>query len=125
CDEKYGAFAQRQLESLAPAAVENPFAFGQTIAGLDRLVRGATDIVILGGKDDERANALHRPAFAAYLPNRNSVWADRSGSASMSAAPLLTADKPAGAGPVAYVCRGRTCSPPVRTAAELTALGRP
>jgi uncharacterized protein YyaL (SSP411 family) len=39
----------------------------------------------------------------------------------MAAAALLTADKPPGEEPVAYVCRGRTCSAPVKTAEELKA----
>jgi uncharacterized protein YyaL (SSP411 family) len=120
-DEKYGAFAQRHLESLAPAAVDNPFAFGQTLGVLDRLVRGSTDVVILGASDDPDAKELHGAAFAAYLPNRNIVWADPLRPSSMHAARLLTADKPAERRAVAYVCRGRTCSPPVRTAEELAA----
>jgi len=123
-DEKYGDFARRHLESLAPAAVDNPFAFGQTLGVLDRLVRGSTDVVILGALDDPAAKELHRATFDAYLPNRNVVWADPARDASMSAAPLLTADKPREKRTVAYVCRGRTCSPPVRTPEELTALLR-
>jgi uncharacterized protein YyaL (SSP411 family) len=121
-DEKYGAFARRHLESLAPAAVDNPFGFGQTLGVLDRLVRGSTDVVILGAADDPGAKELHRAAFAAYVPNRNLVWADPSREPSMSAARLLTADKPFERHAVAYVCKGRSCSPPVRTAEELKAL---
>jgi uncharacterized protein YyaL (SSP411 family) len=121
-DEKYGAFARRHLEALAPAAVDNPFGFGQTLGVLDRLVRGSTDVVILGAADDPVAKELHRAAFAAYLPNRNLVWADPSRDASMSAARPLTADKPIERRAVAYVCKGRTCSPPVRTVEELKAL---
>jgi uncharacterized protein YyaL (SSP411 family) len=120
-DEKYAKTAARHLEALAPAAVANPFAFGQTIGALDRLVRGATDVVILGAASDLDAKALHRAAFGAYLPNRNVVWADPSRSASMTAAALLTADKPAEGRAVAYVCRGRTCSRPIHTAEELAA----
>jgi uncharacterized protein YyaL (SSP411 family) len=123
-DEKYGTFAQKSLESLAPSAVENPFAFGQTLGALDRLVRGSTDVVILGASDDPDAKALHRAAFMAYLPNRNVVWADPTRSSSMSAAALLTSGKPVERRAVAYVCRGRSCSPPVRTEQELTALLR-
>jgi uncharacterized protein len=123
-DEKYGEFARRHLESLAAAAVDNPFAFGQTIGALDRLVRGSTDVVILGAHDDPDAKALHRAAFDAYLPNRNVVWADPARPSSTSAAPLLTADKPVERCAVAYVCRDRTCSPPVKTPEELASLLR-
>jgi uncharacterized protein YyaL (SSP411 family) len=123
-DEKYAKIATRHLESLAPAAVANPFAFGQTIGVLDRLVRGATDVVIFGAASDPDAKALHRAAFAAYLPNRNVVWADPSRSASMAGAALLTADKPVEGRAVAYVCKGRTCSRPIHTAEELAAFFR-
>jgi uncharacterized protein YyaL (SSP411 family) len=85
------------------------------------LVRGSTDVVILGAPDDPAAKEMHRAAFAAYLPNRNIVWADPARPSSMNAARLLTADKPAERRAVAYVCRGRTCSPPVRTSEELEA----
>jgi hypothetical protein len=121
-DEKYGEPARRYLEQVAPSAIENPFAFGQTIGVLDRLVRGSTDVVILGGVENAAAMALHRTAMATYLPNRNLVWADPSSAASLAAAPLLTRDKPADGAPVAFVCRGRTCSAPVREPSELRAL---
>ena len=121
-DEKYGEFARRSLESIAPSAVDNPFAFGQTIGVLDRLVRGSTDVVILGPFEDLDARDLHRAAFGAYLPNRNIVWADPSRPSSMAAASLLTSDKPTDRRAVAYVCRARACSPPVHTGDELRQL---
>jgi uncharacterized protein YyaL (SSP411 family) len=121
-DEKYLEPARRYLERIAPMALENPFGFGQTIAVLDRLVRGSTDIVILAKTDDPRGAALHRAALSAYVPNRNLVLADPGRAESMQAARLLTADKPTGEGAVAYVCRGRTCSAPITTPEELTRL---
>jgi uncharacterized protein YyaL (SSP411 family) len=121
-DEKYVEPARRYLERVAPNAIDNPFGFGQTICVLDRLVRGAVDVVILGAKDDPRAQALHRAALARYLPNRNVVWADPADPASLAAAPILTAGKPRASAPSAFVCQGQTCSAPVATAEELTAL---
>ena len=121
-DETYVEPARRYLERVAPNALDNPFAFGQTIGVLDRLVRGSVDVVILGAKGDPRAEALHRAALARYLPNRNVAWADPSDPASLAAAPRLTGQKPAGSAPSAFVCRDRTCSAPVTTPEELTAL---
>jgi uncharacterized protein YyaL (SSP411 family) len=123
-DGKYNEPARRYLERIAPMALENPFGFGQTIAVLDRLVRGSTDIVVLASKGDAGGAALHRAALAAYVPNRNLVLADPGRAESMQAARLLTADKPAGGKAVAYVCRGRTCSAPITTPDELTTLLR-
>ncbi|HKQ71386.1 MAG TPA: thioredoxin domain-containing protein [Polyangiaceae bacterium] len=130
-DEKYADYARRYLEANAAAAVDNPFGFGQTIGVLDRLVRGSTDVVVLGASGDARARALHRVAYAVYAPNRNVVWVDPANADSMAAAPRFTADRRvplgntqrgAGAEPVAYVCRGHTCSAPVATPGELRAL---
>jgi uncharacterized protein YyaL (SSP411 family) len=121
-DEKYSEPARRYLERIAPVALENPFGFGQTIAVLDRLVRGSTDIVILSPKGDAGGAALHRAALEAYVPNRNVVLADPGRPESMQAARLLTADKPAGERAVAYLCRGRTCSAPVTMPDELATL---
>jgi uncharacterized protein YyaL (SSP411 family) len=121
-DEKYGEPARRYLEQVAPNAIDNPFAFGQTIGVLDRLVRGATDVVILGATGDARAKALHRAAFACYLPNRNVAFSDPSKPASLAAARLLTRDKPSNGIPCAFVCRGRTCSAPVTDPDALAAL---
>jgi uncharacterized protein YyaL (SSP411 family) len=121
-DEKYGEPARRYLEQVAASAIDNPFAFGQTIGVLDRFVRGATDVVILGAASDARAKALHRAAFARYLPNRNVAFTDPSKPASLAAAPLLARDKPSNGAPCAFVCRGRTCSAPVTDPAALGAL---
>ncbi|HEX9294905.1 MAG TPA: thioredoxin domain-containing protein [Polyangiaceae bacterium] len=123
-DEKYADYARRYLESIAPAALQNPFGFGQTIGVLDRLVRGSVDIVLFGSRSDARARELHRTIFGTYLPNRNVVFAEPDRDASMRAAPLLTEGKPPGHGAVAYVCRDRTCSAPVSRPEELLALVR-
>jgi uncharacterized protein YyaL (SSP411 family) len=121
-DENYTEPARRYLERVAPSALENPFALGQTIAVLDRLVRGSTDVVLLGAKSDARARALHDAALARYLPNRNVVWVDPADRATIEAAPLLARDKPIAPSPAAFVCRGRTCSLPVSEPAELAKL---
>jgi uncharacterized protein len=123
-DEKYADYARRYLEAIAPAAVQNPFGFGQTIGVIDRLVRGSVDVVLLGSRSDPLARELHRAVFGAYLPNRNVVSAEPAREASMRAAPLLTEGKPPGQRAVAYVCRDRTCSAPVSTPEELLALLR-
>jgi uncharacterized protein YyaL (SSP411 family) len=110
-DGRYAEIAERGIQRLAPAALEDPFGMSQTILLADRLVRGAVDVVVVA----DPTRSLGRPAFEAYLPNRNVAWGE--------GAPLLAKDKPARNGaPTAYVCRGRTCSLPVTTPEELRAL---
>jgi uncharacterized protein len=128
--DAYARPAERYLTRLAPAALENPFGFGQTLCALDTLVRGSVDVVIVTGGPvdlaDPRVEALRAAAFAAYLPGRTLAVVSAASPASVAAAPLLAEGKPAGAGgaPVAYVCRGRACSAPVSSPEALASLLR-
>ncbi|WP_394836041.1 thioredoxin domain-containing protein [Pendulispora rubella] len=122
-EPSYAESAVAELERLAPAALENPFGLGQTLAVLDRLARGTVDVVLVGKRDDGRTRALAREAFRAYLPNRNVAWLDPSEPASREACAALAEGKaPKGEAPVAYVCRGRTCSLPVSVPTALREL---
>ena len=118
-DEKYSELARQYVEPLAGAAIDNPFAFGHTLAALDRLVRGSTDVVILGARTDPTTKRLLHEAFAVYLPNRNIVLADPSVSESTQAVSLVTRDKRPAERAIAYVCANRSCSAPVESAEEL------
>ena len=125
-DATYHEVGEKQARLLASAALDNPFAFGQLVCGVDRLVRGAVDVVIVGKLDAPETRALADEAFRAYLPNRNIVVVDPANAEAKRAAALLAEDKPAREGAsVAYVCRGRTCSAPVSTPADLRALLAP
>ena len=121
-DAKYTEIAERELLRLYPAAVTNPFGYGQLLCELDRLVRGSVDIVLVGARTDARTQSLAAAVFATWLPNRNVAWLDPTNAASLEACALLAADKPAQSTPCAYVCRGRTCSLPVTSPTELSAL---
>jgi uncharacterized protein YyaL (SSP411 family) len=121
-DEKYGRFATKALEAVAGAAIENPFGFGQTLCALDRLVRGSVDVVLVGPGSDPRTKALADVVFVRYLPNRTLAWLDPNDVASRAACAVLGKDKAEKGAPVAYVCRGRTCSLPVETPSELEKL---
>ncbi len=121
-DPRYAKLAETELAQLAPSAVENPFGYGQTLCELDRVVRGAVDVVLVGSRTDARTKDLARATFAAWLPNRTIAWVDPADASSREAAALLAEGRPSAAEPVAYVCRGRTCSLPVTTPEALRAL---
>jgi hypothetical protein len=115
------AYGEKQLTAVAAGALENPFGMGQTVLGIDRLVRGSTDVVIVGPR--AAAEALRAEAFRAYLPNRTIALVDPADPASLEAARELAEGKPAQPGKaVAYVCRNRTCSAPVSEVEELRGL---
>ena len=114
---------ERQLQAVAAAALENPFGMGQAVLGIDLIARGSVDVVVVGARAD--AEALVEAAYAVYLPNRTIALVDPGDPRSVEAAAVLAEGKPGQAGAaVAYVCRGRACSAPVRDAGELTRLLR-
>jgi uncharacterized protein YyaL (SSP411 family) len=123
----FGGFAEpaeAYLRAVYAQAADDAFAFGQTVLALDRLVRGSVDVVIVGRRDDARTTALVDEVFAAYLPNKNVVVLDPTEPETARAAPSLAEGKTASEVPVAYVCRGRTCSAPVESPAALRGLLR-
>jgi uncharacterized protein len=120
-DPKYRGPGETQARRLASAAVDNPFAFGQLVCVIDRLVRGTVDVVIVGAPSSAPARALSDAAFRAYLPNRNVVMIDPENAETSRAAAVLAEGKPARPGEaLAYVCRGRACSAPVTAPEELS-----
>jgi uncharacterized protein len=121
-NEKYTDPAVRAIERLAGAAAERPLAMSATVALVDRLVRGSVDVVVVGPRTSDASRALVREVLRAYLPNRVLAWADPADPMALEACKALAEGKPAQAEPVAYVCRGRTCSPPIREPTELARL---
>jgi uncharacterized protein len=114
---------EKQLTLLAGPALENPFGMGQAVLGLDRMVHGSVDLVLVGRRDAPETRALSDAVFRRYLPNRSVVIVDPDDPASLSAASIAAAGKTGRSGTtVAYVCRGRTCSAPVTDPAALEPL---
>jgi uncharacterized protein YyaL (SSP411 family) len=125
-DAKYAEPATRAVERLASAALDNPFGMSVTVASVDRLVRGSVDVVLVGPRGNEGLEALAREALRAWLPDRVLAYIDPAQPETLEAARALGEGKTAQTAPVAYVCRGRTCSLPIVTAAKLAeALARP
>ncbi len=113
--------ARKTLEPIAAAAGDNPLAFAQSVIAYDRLVRGSTDVVVVGPRDDSKTRALIDAVRKTYVPHRTLVLIDPDDPATVAAAPALAEGKEPKPHAVAYVCRGRTCSPPIGDAAALAA----
>jgi len=111
--------ATRAVEALAGAARDNPGGMSNTVCLADRLVRGTTDVVVVGPRSSDATQALARTALQAPLRDRVVAWVDPSDARALAAAAVLAEGKPAAATPVAYVCRGRTCSLPIADPGEL------
>jgi uncharacterized protein YyaL (SSP411 family) len=111
--ESYADVATKELERLAPSAVENPFGMSQSVCVLDRLVRGSVDVVVVGPRSSEATQALVAVAMRAYLPNRSIAWADPADAEALAVCAALAEGKPTTDVPSAFVCQGRTCSLPI------------
>jgi uncharacterized protein YyaL (SSP411 family) len=118
-DAKLVEPAERAIEALASAAAENPSGMSNTVSLADRLVRGTVDVVLVGPRSDEATRDLARAVFHTNVTDRVVAWADPGDPRSLEACKVLAEGKPMQAVPAAYVCRGRTCSLPIRDPAEL------
>jgi uncharacterized protein YyaL (SSP411 family) len=117
---RYAEPGARAVERLAPAATENPFGMSNTVCLADRLVRGSVDVVVVGPRD--KARPLASAVLRAPVRDRVLAWLDPSDASSVEACAALADGKAPAPGPVAYVCRGRTCSLPVADPSELARL---
>lgn len=107
--ELYRERAEQVLAMYRAAAAQNPFGFAHLLAAQEWMQRGPISIVIAGERS--AASALVASLQRRYLPARVLAFAE---------------DVPIGAGrhalagqTSAYVCRNRTCEPPVTSAEEL------
>ena len=119
-DAALTAPASRAVEALAAAAAQNPSGMSNTVCLADRLVRGTVDVVLVGSRASAATADLARAAFRAPIRDRVVAWVDAADPRALEASRVLAEGKPAQARPVAYVCRGRTCSLPIVDPAELT-----
>src|SRR5258708_1767969 len=88
----------RASRCLAPSAVANAMGFGQSLCEMDRMVRGATSVVLVGDRGDARTKALAVAVFARWIPNRMVAWLDPADPASRDACALLADGKELGQG---------------------------
>jgi uncharacterized protein YyaL (SSP411 family) len=121
-DPKYTSPAEGAIEGMAPAAADNPMGMGSAVCLVDRLVRGAVDVVLVGPRTSETTRALARTVVRAPIADRVVAWADPADPAALEACAALADGKPARPEPSAYVCRGRACSLPVSEPADLARL---
>jgi len=102
-------------------AAQNPFAYTTYLEALELWGEGPTEVVVVGDPGAD-ADALWTEVARAYLPHRVLVAADPGD----PDPPAPARDRPSRDGrATAYVCRDRTCSPPVTDTAALRALLAP
>ncbi|MFN7975033.1 MAG: aldo/keto reductase [Acidobacteriota bacterium] len=101
--------AVRAISAYGKAIARHPRAFGKSLAVVDLLLDGPTELALVGGARD--LEPFRNAIAGTYLPNRIVTHHDPSEGAAPDW-PLL-AGKPAAPAPALYVCRGFTCEAPI------------
>jgi uncharacterized protein YyaL (SSP411 family) len=121
--DRFGAVAERVVETHATTLEENPLKHPTLALAADDVAVGPLELTMAGDLPDAWRGTLAR----TYLPERLLArrpatddaladWLDRLG---LDAAPPVWAGREArDGGPTVYACRSRTCSPPTDDLAE-------
>jgi len=79
-------------------------------------------VVVVGPRQDTRTQALRRVAVETFSPGKTVLSAERADAYVPAAVAPMLSSKAAQAGPVAFVCKGNSCSPPTSDPAKLREL---
>ena len=115
-DEKYEKFAVTVLRLIAPQIRRYPNAFGRSLSALEFHLGENKEIVIIGEKGNDLANAV----WENYLPNKVVVLAEN-GDLNIEFIPLLENRAKIDDQPTAYVCENFVCQKPVTSPDDLKA----
>jgi len=118
--------AERLTDALADRVAAQPRAHAAFLCGLDYAFGPATEVVVVGRRDDARTKALLGAISRAYLPNTVVLFkpvGEADAAAGIEALAPFTRDmKEVDGCPAAYVCTAGRCLRPVTTPADLLRL---
>ena len=117
-DLRYVDAAERTLRAAWPAVGKYPHAHASLLLALEEWLEPPTIVIVRGAP--EEIEDWRRELDQLYAPRRLifPIPADN------AALPAALAGKSAGEGVTAYVCRGTTCSEPIKSLAGLVAISR-
>ena len=118
---RYDEVARKTLQLLAEAMRQYPQAFGEALNAVDMLVKGVSEVAVVGAPESDRTAELLRVIQQPYRPNVVTALAedDMQGEATI---PLLSYRTRRNGEPTVYVCRNFVCQMPVTTADEVREL---
>ena len=116
-EHQYLSACEKILAAHGRQAAENPLAFGDMLCVMQAYLRGVTEVSVM----DEKGG-MAAAAWARHVPGAITVHVRSAEALDALAGVPFFEGKEFGASPRAYVCRGRACSAPVATDAELAAL---
>jgi uncharacterized protein YyaL (SSP411 family) len=105
------------LETLGPAMMKYPTAFGHALGAADMSINGAIEVAIAGNPQDRDFKSLASSAAHTYVPSlilAGGVPGARTDIALLADRPMLKRKA------TAYVCKGYVCSAPTTDPAELS-----
>ncbi|HKZ89146.1 MAG TPA: thioredoxin domain-containing protein [Thermoplasmata archaeon] len=111
------------MMSFAGEAIRyGPIYCGTYFLAAELWVHKPAEVVILGPRDDPRVQALHAAASSSYAPQRSVLVAEGKESYLPALVEPMLRTKEAKAGPVAFICKGTSCSPPTSDPDKVRAL---
>ena len=116
--------ANRIVRAFAGVVAEYPLGFERFLAGVAATRSSPCEVAVIGTSDDPRTRSLIREIHEIYDPWRVVALldpGDGEAPAWQARVPLLQGKTLVDDHPAAYVCRDRTCRPPVTRADELRA----
>jgi len=120
-DERYDATARSTLRPLIAAMQQYPQAFGEALNATDMLVRGLSEVAIVGNPVKDETKTLLNVVREKYSPNVVVALA-REAVAGEANIPLLSYRTMRDDKPTVYVCRNFACKMPVTTANAMSQL---
>lgn len=111
-DEALEALATRVLRTHVSPALASPLGLSHALAAMDRLVRGPTEISVVGAQGSADTEALLSAARAAWQPNLVLARIDPD-AAEIGVGGRLDGRRMKDGLATAYVCRDRACGLPI------------
>lgn len=124
-DDASAKSAGRIIRAIAPSCISSGAFAASIFTALDRMVNDIPLVVIAGSSSNRMFNELKKAAAAIYMPGKETVLIDTdvadAGIYSATMQSIITKTREQGK-PLAFTCRGRSCSPPAETPERLLGL---
>lgn len=114
--------AERLLKGQLAAVANHPPAFAQALIALDELLSPPTEIVLVPGDNAPVPIEWLRKIRQRFLPGALLLVAQQDPSSEEISSPLLDGKVALEGAPTAYLCRNRSCLPPVTSGEDLMRL---
>ncbi|MEL6403300.1 MAG: thioredoxin domain-containing protein [Chloroflexota bacterium] len=120
-DARYDQSARKVLSALAAAMQTYPQAFGEALNATDMLVKGMSEVAIVGNPTQQGTKDLLQQVRLVYRPNVITALA-RDNVDGETNIPLLNYRSMRNDQPTVYVCQNFACKMPVTTPEEMVVL---